>query len=287
MKKCLITVTSFILLLAVCISTATALTPKLTPSKSYSDGVYYSNLKNVTLTGNARTDFVNIVKSQLGYHEGYSSSDLSGNSSGGSNYTEYGRWIGSQGIAWCASFVSWCAAQAGIPSSVIPKTCNANYNDFSSLKIYKSSAYTPKAGDIVLIGSNNSSSVNHVGVVTGVDGSNIYTAEGNCSDKVKQGTYSRSTLKWGGNMKILYFAVPDFESLSSEPEKNTSTPVDTKVPSADSDNTANTPTVDTPQESDDAVSATSSLFTQLFTLASNSAKLLVQMIVEFFNGFFK
>ena len=39
-------------------------------SSSYASGKYYRALTNVQLTGNQRTDIVNIAKSQIGYQEG-------------------------------------------------------------------------------------------------------------------------------------------------------------------------------------------------------------------------
>lgn len=87
-------------------------------SSSYKSGKYYTNLTNVTLTGDQRTDIVNVAKSQIGYQEGSSSSQLSGTIKGSANYTEYGRWYGLQDM-WCAMFVSWCAHVAGIPTSVV------------------------------------------------------------------------------------------------------------------------------------------------------------------------
>ena len=108
------------------------LTPSYTPSASYRSGKYYTQLCNVSLTGNQRTDLVNVARSQLGYHEGNNTSQLHGESSGSSNYTEYGYWYGTQVqgsssgfyASWCAYFISWCARQAGIPTSIIS---NATY----------------------------------------------------------------------------------------------------------------------------------------------------------------
>ena len=41
------------------------LTPSYTPSASYRSGKYYTQLCNVSLTGNQRTDLVNVARSQL------------------------------------------------------------------------------------------------------------------------------------------------------------------------------------------------------------------------------
>ena len=60
-------------------------------SSSYKSGKYYTNLTKVTLTGDQRTDIVNIANSQIGYQEGASSSELSGTVKGSGNYTEYGQ----------------------------------------------------------------------------------------------------------------------------------------------------------------------------------------------------
>ena len=60
-------------------------------SSSYKSGKYYTQLTGVQLTGNQRTDIVNVAKSQIGYQEGGSSSQLSGTVRGNGNYTEYGR----------------------------------------------------------------------------------------------------------------------------------------------------------------------------------------------------
>lgn len=91
-------------------------------SSSYKSGKYYKQLTNLSLTGDQRTDIVNIARSQVGYQEGSSSSQLAGTTYGGKNYTEYGRWYGLQDM-WCAMFVSWCADVAGVSTSVVPKHC--------------------------------------------------------------------------------------------------------------------------------------------------------------------
>ena len=158
-------------------------------SSSYMSGKYYRNLTAVNLTGNQRTDIVNVAKSQVGYQEGSSSSQLSGSTYGGSNYTEYGRWYGMQDM-WCAMFVSWCAKVANIPSSIV------TYHSYtpSGLSWFKSrgqaysratvasGGYKPQPGDIIYFKSaRNSNPTNHIGIVTSYSGSTVYTIEGNTS----------------------------------------------------------------------------------------------------------
>lgn len=96
-------------------------------STSYASGIFYRRLRNVTLTGNPRTDIVNIAMSQIGYAEGDSPDALSGCSNGSKNYTEYGLWYNNQQeqpggfekAMWCATFLSWCADQANISGDTI------------------------------------------------------------------------------------------------------------------------------------------------------------------------
>ena len=158
-------------------------------SSSYKAGKYYRQLTNVTLTGNQRTDIVNVAKSQVGYQEGSSSSQLAGTSYGGRNYTEYGRWYGLQDM-WCAMFVSWCANTAGVSTSIVPKHAYTPtglqwFKDrgraYSRSTVAKGN-YTPQPGDIIYFkSSRNSNSTNHVGIVTKYKNGTVYTVEGNTS----------------------------------------------------------------------------------------------------------
>ena len=201
------------------------LTPSYTPSASYRSGKYYTQLCNVSLTGNQRTDLVNVARSQLGYHEGNNTSQLHGESSGSSNYTEYGYWYGTQVqgnsggsyYAWCAYFISWCARQAGIPTSIIS---NASYacagsdnGDFKNLDYYARGSYTPKVGDLVFFcWEGNSSCWDHVEIVIGVDSSNVTTLGGNTS------TNNVKTRSWKlSNSYIRGYGVPKYTSKLDAP----------------------------------------------------------------------
>ncbi len=104
-------------------------------SAYYQSSSYYTALKNVPLTGNQGEDIANIAYSQLGYHEGNLVSELGGlNTSGYNNYSESGYWFGTQVKGntyghyydWCAMFISWCARQADIPTSVISNAAYAS-----------------------------------------------------------------------------------------------------------------------------------------------------------------
>ncbi|MBQ6555079.1 MAG: peptidoglycan-binding protein [Firmicutes bacterium] len=194
-------------------------------SASYKSGKYYTALTKVKLTGNNRTDIVNVAKSQVGYQEGSSSSQLSGTVKGNGNYTEYGRWYGTQDM-WCHMFVSWCAARANIASSVVPKTSFTvtgltqfkNQGRAYSRANVAAGKYTPQAGDIVYFKSSRNNNIcNHVGIVTKYSGKTLYTIEGNTSSAtistnggmVANKSYSIS------NTYIVYICKPNYTAKST------------------------------------------------------------------------
>lgn len=190
-------------------------------SAGYMSGKYYRALTEVNLTGNPRTDIVNIAKSQVGYQEGGSSNQLSGEVFGGVNFTEYGRWYGVQSM-WCAMFASWCADVAGISTSVIPKHSYTPdglkwFRDrglaYSRDKV-AAGEYTPQPGDLIYFkSSRNKNPTNHVGIVSGYSNGTVYVIEGNTS--------SASISTNGGNVAeksyritntyIVYICCPDYE----------------------------------------------------------------------------
>ncbi len=162
------------------------LTPTYTPSSYYRSSKYYSQLCNVTLTGNQRTDIVNVAASQIGYHEGNNDAGMSGTTSGTNNYTEYNYWYwdgahnGGSPYAWCAVFITWCARQAKIGRNVIEGSSFAYpYSDDGFNVTFKSrGSYTPVAGDLIFFcWDGNISSWDNSGIVRSVSGIYVTTIE--------------------------------------------------------------------------------------------------------------
>ena len=181
-------------------------------SESYSSGIFCHRLKNITRSGNPRTDIVNVAMSQIGYCEGDSKTDLSGCSGGTKNYTEYGLWYnnlqpepgGFERAAWCATFVSWCANQAGISSDTIDYHAYTVYgltwfserNLSYSRQQIEDGIYIPQPGDIVYFKSNrNGDRVNHVGIVVKYEDGILYAVEGNTNDTPYSTTGGQVCLK--------------------------------------------------------------------------------------------
>ncbi len=144
---------------------------------------------------------------------------------GSSSYSKYGEWYGYQG-AWCTTFVLWCFNKAGnslgvkMYGKIVPNggNCNSMISWFNNRGRYhkKSSGYSPQKGDLVFFDWSGKGSAQHVGIVTGVSGSTVYTVEGNCSGKVKDRKYTASGKKPYNNISaILGYATPNWGSVSS------------------------------------------------------------------------
>lgn len=158
---------------------------------------------------------VAVAKSQIGVKERSSNSD-------DIFYNDwyYGRRVNNNGIAakyaWCAVFVSWCADQAGIPASVIPKT--ANTTDMKNRLInsggsshLKGSGYAPRCGDIIFFGSNASQ---HVGIVKFSSGNTVYYIDGNNTQTNPHGVHDSSCSLSAGN--LWGFVTPNYSNSSPE-----------------------------------------------------------------------
>lgn len=156
-------------------------------SRAYMETSYYTALQNADITGNQRHDIVTIALSQVGYHEGET------------NKTEYGRYTGTQGYEWCAAFISWCAGQAKISTSVIPTATGAYVGSFGTPRVYGAGRVQP--GDIICFDNGD-----HVGLVYDVDDAYVYTVEGNLNDQVSLCRYGKY------DTYMSYYYRPDYQT---------------------------------------------------------------------------
>lgn len=141
-------------------------------------------------------DIVDVAISQIGYREG------------GGNRTKYGAWYGMNGAPWCHMFVSWCANQAGVSSSIVPKTasCSVGREWFANRGLFRyKGRYTPMRGDIIYFLSSGAS---HVGIVEYTSGNTVHTVEGNTSDRVARRSYPL------GYATITGYGVPKYSNLN-------------------------------------------------------------------------
>ena len=144
-----------------------------------------------------------IAAAEIGYHEKKSNSQLDNPTAnaGSANYTKYARdfdekypkWYNGKknGFAWCDMFVDWCMLTAFGYADALRLLCqperSAGAGCTYSLMYYEKQgryhAKDPKPGDQIFFSTAHSkSNVSHTGLVEKVDGSKVYTIEGNTSD---------------------------------------------------------------------------------------------------------
>lgn len=153
-------------------------------------------------TGDQRKDIIGVALTQIGYTEGPD------------NATKYGSWYQLNHEPWCAMFVSWCARQAGIPTSIIRNTAIACPNGTVNVQgkhfgvdYFDGEEYTPQPGDLFF-----TKNFSHVGLVSAVDGKYFYTVEGNSnvagSDAGDRVVCNRRIIK------DFYFGVPKYAEVT-------------------------------------------------------------------------
>ena len=137
-----------------------------------------------------------------------------GTSENGTNVVKYNDWYYGRKISggsypWCAVFVSWCAHQAGVSTSVIPKTASVSvlYSFFLNKKLFqpKGNGYIPRPGDILI---QKSGGVSHTGFVYSADSTYFYTIEGNAGDAVTKRKYKYDDSRLTG------FGTPNYGGVS-------------------------------------------------------------------------
>ena len=156
-------------------------------------------------TGDQARDIAEIALTQVGYTEI------------GDNHTKYNIWYFGSDVSqpWCGAFISWCANQAEIPTSIIRKNALAsgtaadmNNNTYGCPGL-PFVGTTPAVGDILYIDTNKDSKSEHVGLVVGFDDEYVYTVEGNASNSVAARKYARSTGEMWGS-RVLFIARPKY-----------------------------------------------------------------------------
>lgn len=144
-------------------------------------------ISNISVSANCTANsIISIAQSEVGITSGYHQRN------------KYTLWLGKisgyadngYGYPWCATFTSWCAAQAGC-LDIISKTasCNVQWANTQGTKHYTSSGYIPKSGDLIFYDygtSNSANSLDHVGFVEYYDSATgiVHTIEGNYDNSV-------------------------------------------------------------------------------------------------------
>nr|DAR90441.1 MAG TPA: hypothetical protein [Caudoviricetes sp.] len=145
-----------------------------------------TNIKWGGRGGITSSKIIAVAQAELGYMEKDNASNLDSKTGGGSrNFTKYARDVGhANGQPWCVTFVVWVFQQAaggdkGLASNTLfgatTAGCAENASRFKKAGRWLAPSQTPKPGDVIFYKKS------HTGVVVGVNGTTVYTIEGNTS----------------------------------------------------------------------------------------------------------
>ena len=213
-------------------------------------------------------DVINIAKGEVGYSEKASNSKLDDKkaNAGKKNFTKYARDVGhANGLAWCATFVTWCFVKAanGDKKKAKEVLCGANTagcsNNVNAFKKAGRYDMKPQPGDVVFFMNGSS----HTGLVIAVKGNTITTIEGNTSPgKFNRdgGCVAQKTYNYKTYHRISGFGHPKYDGTST---------FNGEVGTADS--SSNSDSTTTESNSDNAITSFSDKFTNLFTQFSEKA----------------
>ena len=152
---------------------------------------------STTYASGSGEDIVAVAIQEIGYQEE------------AGNVTKYGAFTGADGLAWCHSFVSWCANECGfIRMGILPKTasCEEGRQWFIRHQKYqkKDASYLPQPGDILYFDYEGAGESHHVGIVEYTENGVVHTIEGNKRDQVMRAHYP---LTYAG---IMGYGQPDY-----------------------------------------------------------------------------
>lgn len=167
-------------------------------------------------TGKNLADLIAVAKTQIGYTELSTSTGSPLNTAQDGGFTKYGAWFGAPTVAWCAFFVSWCANQAEVGTAVIPRigNCEAMTSWYKNKGRYLyASEASPRTGDLIFYNWAGGKTAEHIGIVTGVSGGNIYTVEGNTGSSYGYRCEAKTRTK--GAYYIIGYARPDYNDAAT------------------------------------------------------------------------
>ncbi len=130
-----------------------------------------------------------IARSQLGYVESERNFivDASGVRHG---YTRYGEWYGNPYGEWSGMFVSFCLRYAGLDEIPISAGAETMRIAWEKAGVYQNASdYTPIAGDVVFLDTNENGSADAAAIVVQSDLGTVAVIEGDSDHTVKQNVY--------------------------------------------------------------------------------------------------
>ena len=136
-------------------------------------------------------DIIALARTQVGVSE-----EPPGSNNVKYNTAYYGRPVSGDEYPWCVVFIWWLFRELGASDlfcgGQATAWCNFVRQYAQQANLWVTDGYKP--GDLVMFDWNSDGVLDHIGLVTEVNGNALTTIEGNCSDKVSMCTRSGITM---------------------------------------------------------------------------------------------
>lgn len=115
--------------------------------------------------------------------------------------------------AWCAAFLSAIAAKLGYKGFPLECSCSRMLQKAEKLGIrIETYGYLPRVGDWLIYDLDLNGAVDHIGVVIGIEGDELWILEGNYGDTVK----ARFHIRYD-DPRIYHYICPDYTEQVERP----------------------------------------------------------------------
>ena len=121
------------------------------------------------------------------------------------NHTKYGKTMHADGLAWCGSFLNWCAIIAKVK---VPNTVSVIQGSQSFVKLGQLHIHDYAVGDFAYFNFAGKQQAQHVGLIVKLEPQYIYTIEGNTSGDKSQVNGGMVMLKKRDKKFVLWVGRP-------------------------------------------------------------------------------
>ncbi len=164
-----------------------------------------------------RDKIIEYAKLEIGYIEKKSNKDLDSKTlnAGNCDYTKYGVWYGSDPGPWCCKFICYIFNKAKALKYIKKAAGTYTFMDFfKNNKNFFNRNFKPSKADIIFINWKSKGTPDHVGIVSSIDNTYVYTIEGNRNNRVESAKYKLT------DTRILGYGHVDFKENEEKPDSS-------------------------------------------------------------------
>ena len=200
---------------------------------SENESIWENSVAGVELTGNWLVDLPAIAYTQVDYAQ--SVKDFIIDENGDRQY--YSRYADARSsnpyaADWSAYFAGFCAEYAGMDEFITAGSVERWMERLEEADAYLATNEFVQAGDLVFLDLEGNADADHIGIVNGVDGGNLFLFVGDIDGKVKAVSYAKNSEKVVGYADTAAQMNDALEAKATAEPEATEEPVETIEPEA-------------------------------------------------------